>query len=281
MQPINRILVPTDFSDRATRALKYAVHLAQAAEAHLFILHAYQLPVATVVGYYPVSTAAPINPQQIHDEVHETLETLAQDHLSDRCLPYKLLSMCDLPEAAIEKTVDEHDIDLIVMGMRGGGAVNKLVGSTTTRVMRQVTCPLIAVPENAVFTQVKHILLATDYQRVKHADTFQILVTLANVFRAQIDVLHITAQHAKLTPENLSAGSMIDRLLRHARHTYCHVENDDIFRGLRAYLREREEEIGMLAMVPRNHNLWERIARGSMTRNMLFEADRPVFVVRE
>lgn len=294
MKPIQKILVPTDFSDGATRALEYAVHLAEAVQrgaaqrnaalVKLFVVHAYQVPNPVSMSPYPVAGAyggdTLVNYQLIEQEVAEHLEALKRNHLLNKHVEPELISVYNMPEAAIEEAVNKHDIDLVVMGTRGGGLIDKLVGTTTTRVMHRVACPLIAVPENAVFAKVDHILLATDYERIKHADTFQILVTLANVFRAQIDVLHVTPEYTKLTEANLAAGDMIDRLLRHARHSYCHEENDDILEGLRSYLSEHDD-VGMLAMIPRDHNFWDRITQGSVTNNVLFEADRPVFVVRE
>ena len=285
MKLIQKILVPTDFSDGATRALEYAIHLAQAAPAKLFVLHAYRVPNPVYMSPYPVAGAyggdTIVDYKQIKQEVEADLEVLERDHLRNKSVQYELISVCDMPEEAIEEAVDEQAIDLIVMGTRGGGMLDKLVGSTTTHVMRRVACPLIAVPENAVFAKVDHILLATDYERIKHADTFQVLVTLANIFRAEINILHVTSKYDKLTQQNLAAGEMLERLLRHVRHSYCHQEDDDILTGLRTYLSEHKEEVGMLAMIPRDHNLWDRLARGSVTKSMLFEADRPVFVVWE
>ena len=291
MKPIQKILVPTDFSDGAkTRALEYAIHLVQAAEreaapAKLFILHAYRVPNPVYMSPYPVAGAYEgdtlVDYQQIKQEVEDNLNALVQDHLRNRPIKYELISVCDMPEEAIEETVSGQEIDVIVMGTRGGGVIDKLVGSTTTHVMRRVACPLIAVPQNAVFAKVDHILLATDYERIKQADTFQILVTLANIFRAQIDILHVTSKYTKLTQEKLAAGDMIDRLLRHAHHTYCHEENDDVLEGLRTYLDEHDEEVGMVAMIPRDHNLWDRIAQGQRNEEHVFTTDRPVFVIRE
>ncbi len=285
MKPIQKILVPTDFSGQATRALEYAIHLAEAAQAELFILHAYRVPNPVYMSPYPVAGAyggdTIVDYQQIKQDAEDSLNALVRDHLSSSSVKYELISVQDMPEEAIEEVVDDKNIDLIVMGTRGGGVIDKLVGSTTTHVMRQVACPIIAVPENAVFAKVDHILLATDYERVKHVDTFQILVTLANIFRAEINLLHITPKFTNLTKEDLAAGEMIDRLLRHARHSYHHEENNDVLEGLRNYLRQHDEEVGMIAMIPRDHNLWDRIARGSVTKSILFETDRPVFVVHE
>lgn len=281
MKPIERILIPTDFSDEATRALIYGIRLAQATEATLVILHAYQVPNPVMASPYPVATAytnTTVDYQRIKREVEAELEALAHIHLPSKLVPYELISVCDLPEEAIEETVYDRKIDLIVMGMRGGGTWDKLVGSTTTHVMRQVACPLVAVPVNAVFTPVDRILLAIDYERIERADTFQTLVTLANVFQAQIDVLHVTPKQTRLSRGKLAVGETLDRMLRHAHHAYCHEENDDILDGLRAYLQRHDHEVGMLAMIPRQHNFWNRIVRGSVTDNVLFETDRPVFV---
>jgi nucleotide-binding universal stress UspA family protein len=46
MRTIDKILVPTDFSEHASAALAMAIELAQKFDAQIVLLHAYQLPIA-------------------------------------------------------------------------------------------------------------------------------------------------------------------------------------------------------------------------------------------
>ena len=279
MRPINRILVPIDFSDGATRALEYAIDLAEAAEARLFVLHAYRTLPPVTTHSYAVATAygkASADYPLIERAAEEQWEELMRC-LNHKPIQYELIPVGNLPEKAIQQTVDQWAIDLVVMDSRHGIG-EQWLGNTITYLMHHTACPLIIVPKDATFTKVNRILLVTDYPRIKHANTFQILVTLANVLRTRIEVLHITPKDPEFTSQRLVVEDLIDRLLRHAHHSYYHLENEDILDGLRMYQDTYQEEVGMIAMMPYDDNLWKHIAGSSTSENILFQTVRPVFV---
>lgn len=282
MKTIKKILAATDFSDRATRALKYAVSLAQETEAKLYILHAYRVPSATTGTPYPmtglyVDTVA--IQEQVVKEVKESFEEMENIHLKYKKIQYEFIDRLAFPEEAIEEVIEEQNIDLVVMGNRGDSSLEKLLGSTTTHMMRRTTCPILTIPEEAIFTKVDTILLATDYQRANRPEAFQGLLSLADTFHAQIDVLHIVPSNEKLGADKLSAGNSLDRILRPIPHTYHHQEEENVLEGLRVYL-EKHQEIGILAMMPRNHSVWDQLTKGSISKQVVFEADRPVLIFR-
>jgi nucleotide-binding universal stress UspA family protein len=200
-------------------------------------------------------------------------------HLKDKRLHFEFISTCSFPEEAIEEVIEDKKIDLVVMGNRGDSALEKLLGSTTTHLIHRTDCPVLAVPEEAIFANIDSVLFATDYQQVDHANKFQGLISLARAFSARIDILHITPNEEKLSPEKLIVGESLDRVFRQVSHTYHHQQGEDVLDGLQRYL-ERHEEAGILAMMPRDHSLWERLTKGSITNQVVFEADRPVLVFR-
>ena len=79
MKTIKKILAPTDFSDRATRALKYAISLAHATEAKLFILHAYRMPSGATGTPYPMTglyVDVVANQELIEKEVQQSFDEI-------------------------------------------------------------------------------------------------------------------------------------------------------------------------------------------------------------
>ncbi|WKN43669.1 universal stress protein [Tunicatimonas pelagia] len=269
MKPIKHILAPTDFSNRATRALKYAISLAQATEAKLFILNAYPM-----TGVYLDIMASQ---EQVVNEVQERFQEIERVHLKDNKITYEFLDSGAFPEDAIEEAIKEQEIDLVVMGNRGDSNFEKLLGSTTFHLMTRTSCPILAIPENAVFSKVDSILFATDYQKIDRPKTFQGLISLADAFHAKIDVLHVSKSDGKLENNKLTVGDSLERALHSVRHSYHYQPGENVLEGLRAYL-ERHSEVGILAMMPRDHTIWERLTRGSITKQVVFETDRPVLV---
>lgn len=145
MIPIKRILVPTDFSDPATAALRLAAGLANEFGARLYLLHVVPEPYA-----YPWGTelsALPIN------DILAQSEEGARQHLGELAaetgMPADRLSTHVLVGTPVDQVLalaKEQQIDLIVLGTHGRGLVGHLLlGSVAERVVRRSTVPVLTV----------------------------------------------------------------------------------------------------------------------------------------
>ena len=140
--PFGTILCATDFSPAATRAVVYARRLAKEANARLVVVHAIE---------WPFGDAATTDALM---ELRNNLESSARQKLI-RLLPR---AGADEPAAQAVVTVGKastaivtlaraRSVDLIVVGVSGGGATDvALLGSTTHRVIREGTSPVLTVP---------------------------------------------------------------------------------------------------------------------------------------
>ena len=146
MQPINAILVPTDFSPPAERALAYARQLADAYGASLHVLHVIEDPFAGGVYMGTMAAIPEGHFEQLDQQTRARLTSLLTE---DERRHYRAVFATRLGHAATEilTYVREHDaIDLIVLATAGHGAVARLVmGSVTDKVMRAAPCPVLAV----------------------------------------------------------------------------------------------------------------------------------------
>ena len=132
LNPIRRILFPTDFSPSAKVAFRYAEQLAAAAGAQLLVLHVQQdLP---TVG--PVCDVDRKTKRQLQ-EVQPRSSDIEVEHIVYSGSPGK----------AICWIAQEHRCDQIVMGTHGRtGLINLLMGSVAEYVVRHARCPVLTVP---------------------------------------------------------------------------------------------------------------------------------------
>jgi nucleotide-binding universal stress UspA family protein len=145
---INRILVPTDFSETADQALRYASGLARALGAKLTIVYADPF-------VPPIDFTATVGAWDEFSFV--SLQARAQDHLRsdaeanvDPAVPYDIAIRVDPPLDGILAEARAIDADLIVMGTHGRTGFRRLIiGSVTEAVMRYAKVPVIAVPPHA------------------------------------------------------------------------------------------------------------------------------------
>ena len=141
----NRILVPTDFSDTASHAIRYASDLAKRIGASLSVVYAdaFTPPIdySATVGAWGESSLA-------------RLKLLAEEQLDDDAraninptVPYDTVVLVATPLDGILALARESGAGLIVMGTHGRTGVRRLlVGSVTEGVMRKAEVPVIAVP---------------------------------------------------------------------------------------------------------------------------------------
>jgi nucleotide-binding universal stress UspA family protein len=136
------ILVPTDLSEGAERALDYACELARTLDAELHLLNVVGIPALGVpeLGVALASTVI----DQLVVENQAALQELARTRCTAR-LGQVLIKAGD-PRDMINRTAQELGIDLIVMGTHGRrGITRALLGSVAETVVRSAPCAVLTV----------------------------------------------------------------------------------------------------------------------------------------
>lgn len=138
-RPFSRILCPVDFSCDAIAALCHATRLASRAGTvtvvHVIDVPAalYEMPGFDIANYR--SDAVAKSRQQLSELIPERTARALDVVVSE-----------GRPDQEILRVAAERDIDLIVMGVSGRRAVDLAVfGSTTHRVLRGASCPVLTV----------------------------------------------------------------------------------------------------------------------------------------
>ncbi|WP_224333761.1 universal stress protein [Haloprofundus halobius] len=137
------ILVPTDGSDASNAAVEHAVDIARVRDSTVHLLH--------VVDVGTEMSAAASG--QVAQQLSDTLEQQADDALdeavsrtADAGVDYERVLLEGNPDSAIVDYAEENAVDLVVMGATGrSGLAEKLLGSTTDRVMRSIEVPVMLV----------------------------------------------------------------------------------------------------------------------------------------
>jgi nucleotide-binding universal stress UspA family protein len=140
---LKRVLVGCDFSPNSSLALQYGLSLAQEFQADLHLVHVMQPPHDDYLK--KPGEAKPDLHRDLGAEIKSRLADIVPEEAQTWCKPVTVL-LAGQPHEEITKYAMVNDIDLIVLGVRGYGLVESLfVGSTTDRVMRRASCPVLSV----------------------------------------------------------------------------------------------------------------------------------------
>jgi universal stress protein A len=140
---IQKILVPTDFSEYSQHALKYAVALALSFKAKLFVVHVWDQPIV----------AAPT--ETFHPEIWVEAETAERKQLNQLTLELRAQGIEAAPvfesgsaHSEIVRIAKELDVDLITLATHGRTGLGHLVfGSTAEKIIRLAPCPVLVVKQ--------------------------------------------------------------------------------------------------------------------------------------
>jgi len=145
MPLFTRILAPTDYSDCASDAVRFAARLAAENDGELHVIH--------VVGKTPLRYAVRegmLTSEDTDDSLTRKASDAAHDELAteiERVIPGVTLAaraaLFGDPGREIIDYADENDIDVIVMGRRGETLADVILGSTAERVIRHSPCPVL------------------------------------------------------------------------------------------------------------------------------------------
>ena len=141
--PPSKILVSTDFSEPAGKALDYAIALGKKTGAEIILLHAYELPIVGFPDGAFLATAEMAN--RIIMSAQDALDSLAASRKAAGVPIATLLKNGD-PRDTILAVAKDVAADLIVMGTHGRrGFARLLIGSVTEAIVRIAECPVLTV----------------------------------------------------------------------------------------------------------------------------------------
>ena len=152
MKKFSKILVPTDFSEAADRALEYAFTFASSLGLEIRILHVIDSRVARSMVYsHRLRDEDQAMEQASHDDIKEEVRKVLELEIEkgtnyDNKLKVTSMVRQGVPYEQIVRVAEKEGIDFIVMGARGLSAVEGLfIGGVAEKVSRRAACPVFLV----------------------------------------------------------------------------------------------------------------------------------------
>jgi nucleotide-binding universal stress UspA family protein len=253
---MKKIIVPTDFSDNAYNALRYAVQLLKDEICTFYILNTY-----TPVVYDPeyLNTAATLSLTEIAQRqsmqgLEDTFNRI-KNEFNNPNHRFETISAFNYLSDELQIQTEEKDIDLIIMGTQGAtGAKEVIFGSQTMHVIKVIKCPLLAVPSAYKYRGVDAILLPNDFQMELEENRLRILKVLAS------------KKNSKL--ENYFEGISKE---------FHFVQSDSLVESINKL--EKQLDIDMLVMMNNKHSFFENLLFQPAVENIGFHTQIPFLII--
>jgi nucleotide-binding universal stress UspA family protein len=281
LNQMTTILVPTDFSEIARNAGHYALQLAPAVQASKIIFYnAYQAPPVITENAMP---AMPIMDIETIKDISEQGMRVFFEKMKETAPPGVELehkSGFSILANDIEDLCKETSADLIVMGITGTSKIEEvLIGSTAISVMKQTKVPVIIVPGDAKYTEIKDVMLACDFKKVLETTPVQPIKSILDVTKAALHVVHVYEGDSAPTAEKNSQQKLLQSLFADYHPVFHFEHNDDFIEGINHFVETNE--IDLIITIPRKHKLFEGLFKERHTKKLAFHSHVPLMYVHQ
>ncbi|WP_299215174.1 universal stress protein [uncultured Aquimarina sp.] len=277
-----KILLPTDFSKNAWNAISYAIELYKNEECDFYILNVFN-----ATGYALESMMIPEPGEKKYDEAKERSEkglSKVLERLSFRDdrpnHKFFMVSQFNSLLEGIKDLVDKQDIEMVVMGTKGTTNASDIIyGSNTILVMEKVrNCPVMAIPEDATYTEPKEIVFPTDYKTQIKRRELQYLIEIAKISNAAVRFLHVSNDDT-LDDEQVNNQKLLKEYFETIPHTFHNLRNVDVKGGLSAFVESRNSD--MITFINRKHSFFGSIFSRPMVKDLGYHSKVPVLALHD
>lgn len=271
------VLVPTDFSDNAASALRYALKLYASQQCTFYLLHTTYIDEAVDRAF----NAAYTDENQNRTFEKKLIELISQTEAVNANANHQfewLLSDKELRNA-VKKAVKDQDIDMVVMGTKGAtDAVEYVMGSNTIKVLRKISeCPVMILPEGYSFIEPHQITFPTDYNRNYDEKELRPIKDLADLFQSKIRIVHINVDKnlSEVQEKNMAELKMYLANYEHSFHWLSDTSSKS--KSIATFIDALE--IDLLAMINYKHGVLERILNEPVIKKLAFHPTVPILVI--
>lgn len=274
---INKILVPTDFSEVANNALSYALLLAKKINAEVSILYIKNIPL--VDNSYP-NAIYETYISEIDEYTTKNFDKLKSKLLTESGVKYTIQSSFGFINDEIQEYVANNEIDLIILGTTGTSGLEEiLIGSNAASVVAKSIVPVLVIPPGAQFNEIKQIVYSSDFNEPEFPSLSR-LAYFADLYEAEISILHVESENDKYFDiENNFFVKNKDQIALNNWKVISVEEKDGVMESINLFINEKQADL--LVMAKHNRNFFDRIFHRSLSKQMAYHTKIPLLVLNK
>lgn len=266
------ILLPTDFSENSLNAMRYAMELFKEDKCKFYVLHTYT-PVVYDPQIFMIEKF-----DYVLEGVEESLDTVVQQLKKNagKNHSFQKIASFNLLISAINEIVTDKEIHMVVMGTKGAtGAREILWGSNTVHALKNISCPLLIVPEKYTYKRPKHILFPSDFHLNYPLKILEVVKDICLTHESQIHILHVLMN--KLDHETTNSKKLLAQALKDVQHKFHTIEGKNLVKAIMEF--EKDFDIDLLVMVNNKHSFFRNLLFSSPVEKFGFRNENPFLVL--
>lgn len=273
---MKNILLPTDFSENSKNAIQFAMHFFEGETCTFYILNS-QKP----SGYITADVLYGAPGTSIYEgilkdnkkelkKMHQFCESIS---IGENFTFHSKLDFDSIVDAVTQAIV-LYNIDLIIMGTNGAtGAAEVIFGSNTLKIIRNVECPIIVVPQGFTFEKIQTVLLSLNYQYNVAEKSLNIISEIVKKHNASLKILQIEEENIELAVQR----NKTEEVFKEIGFERYSLKNIPASIAINTF--EQLIPVQLHVMVVENKSFLDRFIFGSDTSKISYGSKIPILVL--
>lgn len=268
---MQKILIPTDFSENATHAISYASAL-YAEKPTLFILVHIQKPTDL--------------PEDNEADYIEKIQKITQDLDSyNEAFKNPIHQVTSIFHVGgfienIRKIVDTKEIDLIVMGTKGSNNATKMpIGTNTQNIITKVQCPVLVVPNRTKYSPIQEVVFPTDLFLRYSSKTLDPLTSILVKSKSKLHIVYRKTDKALLSKTQLINKEFLKNIHGDIGILFNEITSPNLREELEKYISKHETQL--IAMSAKSLNFIQLLLSKSSPQTDSYIRKTPFLFLHE
>jgi nucleotide-binding universal stress UspA family protein len=277
---MRKILIPTDFSENAMNAIKYALELFKYERSEFLIVHAFGDEV-----YENTSEMSRTYFEEYKKKVEEAtdraLQKVVVEMLERSPNPkhdYVYRSVFGSLVDVANDLADAYNMDTIVMGTKGKTDDPSITyGSQSLQAIKNVKCPVLMVPQGYRNGSLRNILFPTDFQIPYSRRELKLLSTFAKDFGASVNIVYISTSK-KLSHRQEDNKKFLSSSMNTNLSTFMTLPGDKVMDAIQVVMEK--QAIDLLVMINTRHSFFENLLHTSTIERIGLQIEIPFLILQ-
>ncbi len=257
------VIVPIDFSQTSFNAAHYAANMYKGRNSiRLILYHFYNHGESTEMAQHYLSS--------LKDELSSLVFNIETELESGDNFIESLAAFAHIKGAY-----------LIVMGLTGKTpGEHRFSGSNTLKMTEKNVCPVLIIPEEAVFKNISNILITSELKCVEETPSLLAVKRILQEFRPALHVLHVNSEvYISLTEELKAERDKMAELLAEFKPEFYFMRLYDFHESVDVF--SKDKDIDIIVIAPQYHTFFERLFKTQHTKKLIYQSKVPVLAVHE
>ena len=260
---MNTVIAPIDFSDISYNAGRYAAKLLQGYEGiELILYNMYEEDVE-------------------HEMIMENLENFKKELLESTTVNITLYAeRGDEFVEELEKFTRHRSADLVIMGITGKSSIaQKFIGSNALKMAESKYCPVLIVPANCEFKEVRNVMLTSDFKDVVRTTPSGPIKKILKLLQPSLHIVNVNEEiYIALSEDYEEDKQKLREMFSEFNPEFYFLRLYDVEEALTQFATDKN--IDLIITIQKEHSKIFKLFK-SHTKELAYQSTIPVLVVHE